>query len=233
MVGSPDGSEKWRTSDWQALLRSALKLVDSLTGNVPWSFGGGTALAIHLEHRISYDIDIFMPNADSVTDLSPNANPLTRSLLDGRKYEFPGGYLKLKLDAGEIDFIVGGRRTTQPTQAWIFEGRQILIETPWEIAIKKLFYRPSHFMIRDIFDLAAVIETNEDKLASFMSIVTDKVEKTIDRVDAILPVYEERVLVDVNPTELGRRYATKAAAQTVLNFLKRHRPAPPPKIGQV
>jgi len=94
----------------------------------------GTALAAHFDHRISYDVDIFMPNADWISDLAPNANPKTRALIGDRKYEFPGNYLKLKLDAGEIDFIVASKRTNQPTQAWDFEGRTIPIETPWEIA---------------------------------------------------------------------------------------------------
>ena len=184
-----------------------------------WSFGGGTALAVQLAHRTSYDIDIFIPNADTVTELSPNANPATRALLGDRKYEFPGGYLKLKLEAGEIDFIVGGKRTTDPTLSWRFEGRNIQIETPWEIGIKKLFYRPSTFKVRDIFDLAAIIETQAVKLSSFLPIVADKLDKAIDRISLVLPSYEKRAVDDVNPTELGRKYATKAAAQNVLDFL--------------
>ncbi|WP_395022266.1 nucleotidyl transferase AbiEii/AbiGii toxin family protein [Dongia sp.] len=224
MAESPDGSEKWRTSDWQALLRSALTLIDTIEGNVPWSFGGGTALAVQLAHRISYDIDIFIPNADAVTELSPHANPATRALLGGRKYEFPGSYLKLKLDAGEIDFIVGGKRTTDPSRPWRFEDRDILIETPWEIAIKKLFYRPSTFKVRDIFDLAAIIETQAEKLSPYVPVVADKLDKAIDRISLVLPSYEERALNDVNSTELGRKYATKAAAQSVLDFLIEHQP---------
>jgi len=218
----PDGSEKWRTSDWQVLLRSALALIDTIGDQVPWSFGGGTALAVQLAHRTSYDIDIFIPNADLVTALSPSANPATRALLGGRKYEFPGSYLKLRLDAGEIDFIVGGKRTNDPVQPWRFEGRDILLETPWEIAVKKLFYRPSTFKIRDIFDLAAIIDTQAEKLSPFMSIVTDKLDKAIDRVGLILPSYEQKALDDINPTELGRKYGTKAAAQSVLDFLIEH-----------
>jgi hypothetical protein len=224
MAGSPDGSEKWRTSDWQALLRSALALIDSIGGKVPWSFGGGTALAVQLAHRVSYDIDIFIPDADKVTELSPHANPTTRALLGGRKYEFPGNHLKLKLDAGEIDFIVGGKRTPAPTRPWRFEGHDILIETPCEIAIKKLFYRPSTFKVRDIFDLAAIIETQAEQLSPHLPLVADKLDKAIDRISLILPAYAERALDDVHSTELGRKYATTAAAQSVLDFLMEHQP---------
>src|ERR1700741_3112240 len=118
MAGSSTGSRKWRTSDWEALLRDVLVLLDTLGNDVPWSFGGGTALAVHYGHRVSYDVDLFLSNADAITALSPNQNPKTKALLAGRKYEFPGNYLKLKLDQGEIDFILGGRRTSAPTQDW-------------------------------------------------------------------------------------------------------------------
>jgi len=40
----------------------------------------------------------------------------------GRGYQFPGNYLKLQLESGEIDFIVAGRRTSDPVQGWEFEG---------------------------------------------------------------------------------------------------------------
>jgi len=39
-------------------------------------------------------------------------HPATKALLAGRDYQFPGDYLKLQLDSGEIDFIVAGRRTS-------------------------------------------------------------------------------------------------------------------------
>ncbi len=162
---------------------------------------------------MSYDVDIFLVNADAVTALSPNQNPATKALLAGRKYEFPGNYLKLKLDHGEIDFILGGRRTTDPTQEWSFGNTIIRIETPWEIAIKKLFYRPSTFKVRDIFDMAAVIDRDGEKLRQFSSVVADRLDKAADRVSAMIPTYEDRVSDDVNFTKNGQRYATRDAAE--------------------
>jgi Nucleotidyl transferase AbiEii toxin, Type IV TA system len=213
------GSRKWPTSDWPVLLRNAIGLIDTLEADVPWSFGGGTALAVHYRHRLSYDIDIFFANADAVTALSPNQNPDTKALLAGRKYEFPGNYLKLKLDQGEIDFVVGSKRTSDPTQAWSFEGRTIQIETPWEIAVKKLFYRPSTFKVRDIFDLAVVIDHDAERLDPFISVVADRLDKAIDRISAIAPSYEALALHEVNPTQDGQRYGHKAAVESVLTFL--------------
>lgn len=184
-----------------------------------WTFGGGTALALHLGHRVSYDIDAFVRDSDILRDLTPARNPLTRVLLAGRKYEYPGHYLKLDMGVGEIDFIVAGRRTDDPTQEWTFEGRVIRIETPWEIAVKKAFHRPSTFKLRDIFDLAAVVESHPEHLAASLGEVEDKLDKVIHRVALLAPQYETLVIDDVNPTEYGRRYLGRTAPEAVLAFL--------------
>lgn len=215
----PPGSRKWRTSDWRSLLRDAISLIDTLEGGREWTFGGGTSLAVHYDHRISYDIDIFVARAQILTDLSPNRNPATKSLLSGRPYQFTGGYLKLELDDGEIDFIIGGSRTGDPTQSWTFETRTILIETPWETATKKIFYRPSTFKVRDVFDLAAVIDRDGEKLKQSLPEIEDRLDKLIDRVDALAPTYESAAVADVNPTETGRKYLDAEAVHSVLSFL--------------
>ncbi|HVI91952.1 MAG TPA: nucleotidyl transferase AbiEii/AbiGii toxin family protein [Dongiaceae bacterium] len=118
MAEASAGSKKWQTSDWQSLLRDAIKFLDTLKEQPKWTFGGGTALAVFYGHRISYDIDIFLSDSDAITALSPTKNAATKALLAGHGYQFPGNYLKLELDQGEIDFISGGRRTDDPTEPW-------------------------------------------------------------------------------------------------------------------
>src|ERR1700752_3175819 len=145
MATMSPGSGKWRSSDWRGLLRSAIALVDTLKEPPRWSFGGGTSLVVFYDHRISYDVAIFVASSDTLPELSPARNPATKALLAGRSYQFPGNYLKIQLESGEIDFIVAGRRTANPVQSWEFEGHAIEIDTPWETAIKKMFYRPSTF----------------------------------------------------------------------------------------
>src|SRR3546814_17529252 len=113
MAGPSTGSTRWPTSDWpasswQGLLRDAIRLLDTLKEPPTWTFGGGTALAVFYEHRISYDIDIFLSKADAVSDLSPARNPATKALLGEHGSQFPGKYLKQALDRGEI---VLGRET--------------------------------------------------------------------------------------------------------------------------
>jgi hypothetical protein len=85
---------------------------------------------VHYDHRYSYDIDAFVGSGDVIRVLSPNRNPATKALLKGRKYDYPGNHLKLVLDSGEIDFIVGGARTDRAIETWNFEGRAVPIDMP-------------------------------------------------------------------------------------------------------
>src|SRR3546814_16935583 len=114
MAGTSTGSTRWPTSDWQGLLRDAIRLLDTLKEPPKWTFGGGTALAVFYEHRISYDVDIFLSNAEAVTDLSPARNPAQKALLGEHGYQFPGNYLKLELDRGKIELLLGGGRPAAP-----------------------------------------------------------------------------------------------------------------------
>ncbi|MEA1673355.1 nucleotidyl transferase AbiEii/AbiGii toxin family protein [Nitrospirillum sp. BR 11163] len=202
------------------LLRRTLALIGTLPDGTVWSFGGGTALAVHYAHRISYDIDAFVGSSDIVRALTPQRNGTTKALLDGRTYEYPGNYLKLIFAEGEIDFIAAGRRTDNPVVDWLFEGHQVPLETPWEIATKKMFHRPSNFKVRDIFDTAAVIDHHADELRLALPEVADRAVRLMDRIDLLRPVYEAQVRTDVNPTPAGQRYGTSAAADQVLGFLR-------------
>lgn len=228
MAETSPGSKKWPTSVWRDLLREAIALLDTLPQPVIWTFGGGSALAVHYGHRVSHDIDAFVPSSDIIASLSPARNSVTKALLSGRRYEYPGHYLKLYLDGGEIDFLVGSRRSSDPVRPWNFEGREIAIETPWESAIKKIFHRPSQFKVRDVFDLAAVVEHHPDQFRDALPEVEDRLDKLVDRIERLAPSYADLAANDVNPTDSGRKYMQPSAAQSVLAFLKDWRNDPRP-----
>ncbi|MGC2777851.1 MAG: nucleotidyl transferase AbiEii/AbiGii toxin family protein [Bradyrhizobium sp.] len=137
-------------------MQKALLALDSLAGGPgPWTFGGGTALAQSLDHRISYDVDIFLDSSAALKRLAPNLNPVTKSICDA--WQWPGKYLKLVLrDVGEIDFLNAPTYTDDPTYQLSFGERSIPAERPAEIATKKLVYRASTYTARDTFDLAAI-----------------------------------------------------------------------------
>ena len=137
-------------------MQKALIALDSLEGGPgSWTFGGGTALAQILGHRISYDVDIFLDSSTVLKNLAPNINPVTKSLCD--TWQWPGKYLKLILrDVGEIDFLNAPSYIDNPTYQMKFGDRSIAAERSAEIATKKLVYRASTYTARDTFDLAAI-----------------------------------------------------------------------------
>jgi hypothetical protein len=201
------------------LLRSVRPILDSLPGRPAWRFGGGTGLAVVYAHRISYDIDIFLDRASDLKALTPARNQAIKTLIGARGFEFPGHYLKLNLDDGEIDFIVAATVTDLPASTWSFEGHDVQLETPVEIAAKKISYRASSFKVRDIFDLAIVIAHEREAMDLALSELRDKLPRLIDRVGKMTSVFAEQAAIDINVTRKGRRYLEDAPA-AVLDYLR-------------
>ena len=128
--------------------------------------------------------------------------------------------MKLCFDHGEIDIIVASSRTEKPTEKWQFEAMVINIETPSEIIVKKIFYRPSSFKVRDVFDFAATLPEYGDILYQNIFEVDDKLDKVIDRIKRMSSVYETLALSEVNPTEIGQQFMSRNAIDSVIAFLE-------------
>ena len=192
---------------------------------------------MHLEHRVSYDIDLFLDSSRDLRALTPERNPRIKALLGDppMKYEYPGRCLKLTQEDGEIDFIVATPQTDPGFVAWSHAGYPVHLETAVEIAVKNLFFRRSTFKVRDVFDVAAVLERYPVELDAALPLVADRVSKVIDRIGALAPIYAEQVLADVTPTELGRRWLDpELSLRPLLDYLRNWRSplSPSPEIGR-
>lgn len=123
-----------------------------------WTFGGGTALMLHIGHRESHDIDLFLDDPQVLPYLNPQTQGYDLQTTPS-SYETDGTRsLKLSFDdIGEIDFICAGSLSGAPTITMAVRGREVPVETPLEIITKKLVYRGSHIQPRDMFDIAAVV----------------------------------------------------------------------------
>ncbi len=148
------GSRKWPATAWRTLLELALPALDEIGADGKWTLGGGTALALKLDHRISYDIDIFLEDSGHLRALSPNRNKAARAITD--RWQEPGNFIRLEREEGVIDFILAGRLTNLTPWLYRFQDRDIPVEEPAEILAKKLKYRGSRMLPRDIFDTLAV-----------------------------------------------------------------------------
>ena len=93
-------------SNWRQLLDRALQGLAELKRQgqpVPdWVLGGGTALMVFADHRLSRDIDAFIDDPQYLALLSPETTDVWKC----SAWDRAAHYLKLKYPEGEVDFIV-------------------------------------------------------------------------------------------------------------------------------
>ena len=150
-------------SRWPELFDMAMAIIDQANaqgiGMNSWSFGGGTALMLQINHRESHDIDLFIEDAQYLPYLNPETQDYDLALVPS-DYETDGTRaLKFVFDGvGEIDFICCDPVTETPFTKTEIRGRNVRLETPAEILAKKVVFRGSHLQPRDMFDIAAVAQ---------------------------------------------------------------------------
>jgi len=177
MKRPPGGYRKWPISQWKGLLNLALPVLSDL--ETCWTLGGGTGLFLSLNHRVSYDIDIFLENPQALKRIA--GDPRTKRISDD--WQFPGNYSKLIRQEGEIDFILASNITENPFFVYNFKGTHINVETPVEIIAKKIRYRGPTFTIRDIFDFAAAVRHDPHLIDTLRQVISQvDFQKTLDRV---------------------------------------------------
>jgi predicted nucleotidyltransferase component of viral defense system len=158
----------WPAGPWQALLCHAFVLIDEIAKHcisAPfWTLGGGTVLMLRHRHRLSKDIDVFVPDPQYLSFVSPRLSDVAESV--AKEYVEGPGYIKLLRPEGEIDFVASPNLTDEPFESWRLLGRDVRVETSAEIVAKKLWHRGDRATARDLFDLALVIEREPAVLAS-------------------------------------------------------------------
>ncbi|WP_080423335.1 nucleotidyl transferase AbiEii/AbiGii toxin family protein [Burkholderia ubonensis] len=151
---------------WQGLFRHALTLIDEIrihgTANPFWTFGGGTVLMLRYGHRMSKDIDIFVPNPQYLGYVNPRISDAASDITTD--YEEHAEFVKLVLPDGEIDFVVFRNLTTPGFDEWTLMDHPVKVETAAEIVAKKMWHRGDRPTARDLFDLSLVIEREPDSL---------------------------------------------------------------------
>ncbi len=203
---------------WQGLLQHAYLLIDEISThgiqNPFWTFGGGTVLMLRYHHRMSKDIDIFVPDPQYLGYVSPRLSDVAEAVSD--KYVEGPGYVKLLRPEGEIDFVASPNLTSDPFEVWELLGRQIKVETSAEIVAKKLWHRDDRATARDLFDLALVIEREPVALATageFLRRHRDAFVQQVDQRKAVLKAQFEAIdTLDYQPTY-------EQAAQAVAGYL--------------
>ena len=97
---------------WRTLWPAALDLMshlESMISNAHWTFGGGTVLMLRYDHRLSKDIDLFVPDPQYLGHVNPRLGGPAEDLTS--EYEVNAEFIKLYLPQGEIDVVVGAALT--------------------------------------------------------------------------------------------------------------------------
>ena len=125
-----------------------------------WSFGGGTALSYcYYQHRMSYDIDIFLDDFSAINILLDNKEEIARNLgipinLVKSSSSNLTFILKENDEGLKLDFLYGTALTSTPYHTQdVFDFNDITVQTPIEILARKLKYRET-LTIRDFVDFA-------------------------------------------------------------------------------
>lgn len=209
-------------SSWHKLLGRTLDGLSDLQQQgrpVPeWVLGGGTALMLYADHRLSRDIDAFIDDPQYLALLSPD----TTDVWNCTDWDNAAHYLKLRYPEGEIDFIVSGalsgldpvEREIDLTSVRAGWNPTIAVEPPAEIALKKLHHRATMLKPRDIFDLAVIKKIDGNALTANLSAVASKKNDLLQRVNSIRVDYLKADLaeLDIQP---GWEHEQKTCLETV------------------
>jgi predicted nucleotidyltransferase component of viral defense system len=153
---------------WTGLLQHAFKLLDDIHQNGIkdpfWTFGGGTVLMLRYQHRVSKDIDIFVPDPQYLGFVSPRLSDIAQEI--SVDYVEGNSFVKLIRPEGEIDFVASPNLTDDPFEVWQLLGHTVRVETAAEIVAKKLWHRGDRVSARDLFDLSLVIEREPKALVA-------------------------------------------------------------------
>ena len=188
------------TSRWRDLLQEAFNILDLVNHEFDlidsWSFGGGTAMMIQIDHRESHDVDLFLDEPQLLPYVKAAVAEMQFALGEATYNGDGSGHLKIAFeDIGEIDFIVTGHITDAPTTLQEIEGRQVALETVPEIIAKKVRYRGTYIQPRDIFDIAAAVNAGQsDDILAALAIIPDYVAQTVARIETLSGDYVSSVI---------------------------------------
>ena len=191
---------------WERLFRQALRLLDDLrdkSGTEPfWTFGGGTALMLRYRHRMSKDVDIFVPDPQYLGYVTPRLSDVAEGIT--QNYVEAAGYVKLVLPGGEIDFVAAPNLTDDPFEELELLGSNVRVETAAEIIAKKMWHRGDQVAARDLFDLALVIRKEPASLARAGAFLMKHREPFLAQLEARQVILRESFdsidTLDFNPT---------------------------------
>ena len=191
---------------WRQLLSRTLDGLSDLKQQgqpVPdWVLGGGTALMLSANHRLSRDVDAFIDDPQYLALLSPDIT----NVWNCTDWDKAAHYLKLRYPEGEIDFIVSGPISDlDPVEK---EIDLTSIRAGWK------HHRATMLKPRDIFDIAVVKKIDGGRLIANLDEVASKKDDLVRRLASIRVGYLKADLaeLDIQP---GWEHEQETCLETV------------------
>lgn len=177
---------------------------------------------LYADHRFSRDIDAFIDDPQHLAALSPE----TADVWNCDDWDKAAHYLKLRYPEGEIDFIVSGTISdVEPVEkeidlTSIRAGWRptIAVESPTEIALKKMYHRATMLKPRDIFDIAVIAKVDGSSLAANLGEIASKKDHLVRRLASIRVDYLKADLaeLDIQP---GWEHEQETCLETVRSLV--------------
>ncbi|WP_122893093.1 nucleotidyl transferase AbiEii/AbiGii toxin family protein [Arcobacter peruensis] len=194
------------------LLEIAIQIIEDYDV-IDWSFGGGTALScVYYKHRMSYDIDIFTTDFESINNLISHKEEIASSLdISKDQVEASPSGITFILSEDDhqlkLDFLYSELLSAEPLQiANVLEQSNINVQTTIEIISKKLKYREI-LTIRDFVDFAYAQE-NDKVLTKIKELNIIDLERFIDVLTQFESISEEDFNLELkylNPTFMNEK----------------------------
>jgi len=176
---------------------------------------------LQIDHRESFDIDIFIDDPQVLPYLNPTTQGYSLQL-NPDEYVSDGTHaLKIVFaDVGEIDFICAPSLTSDPTSRVTLRGIEVDVETPGEIIAKKVHYRGASLQPRDMFDLACVAKACGDGyVIQALSPFKDKVAAALSVAQRMDPRFASTVMGKLQ-SKAGYAEISKTAQAMTISLLR-------------
>ena len=132
-----------------------------------WWLGGGTVLAAQWRHRLSTDLDVFLPGSASLTPFDPRWSPDFRDAmrrLGATRLEAQPRSIKAWFPSGRLEVTALDPVPPLPPRNVRIDGRGALVLANGSILCGKLHGRGRRLPERDVFDPCVAAEEDPEAL---------------------------------------------------------------------
>ena len=136
-----------------------------------YAFGGGTALSLcYFQHRLSFDVDIFIYDNQLMNYIDPKIYfEEIEDIIDD--YICMSHQINMITKDGIYINILSVENLNPKKEKFLkLKENSILVETPEEIIAKKIIHRKNDNKVRDLFDIAYAINNNENFLNNLLKL---------------------------------------------------------------